>query len=232
MVSLLGFIPSLVISGLDWYAVARDRKRLEYFSKPGVIVGLLIWVFIIVGWPLGLSFPVQLIGWFVLGLGFSLIGDILLMLPGRRLLPALASFLIAHLMYIRGLEGLWIPRKFLGPVLLLGLLILPVVLRFLLQAWKVLSETGKEGLRLPIALYLLVISVTLFSGFSRMLVWEWQPLSCYLVAGGVFLLFFSDILFAERAFLSEARPTRLSVHVTYHLGQIALITGALSHFLG
>ncbi|RMF46143.1 MAG: hypothetical protein D6755_07005, partial [Anaerolineae bacterium] len=67
-------ILSLLSAPLDWLAVARRWKPLEYVAKPAVMVFLLgyLWQRTHFHAPLG---------WFALALVLSLAGDIFLMLP-------------------------------------------------------------------------------------------------------------------------------------------------------
>src|SRR5205085_9322055 len=59
----------------DWFAVARERKLLEYLCKPAVMA-FLIWGAL----ALRPDHPAQR-GWFVAALALSLAGDVFLMLP-------------------------------------------------------------------------------------------------------------------------------------------------------
>ena len=81
-VSLLGL--SLSIAAIDWLAVAKSWKRIEFIAKPLMMVFLLAWLasFSALPGPLLHSplFKSSLL-WFALALVFSLAGDVFLMLP-------------------------------------------------------------------------------------------------------------------------------------------------------
>src|SRR4051812_29735006 len=121
------FVP-LVVAVVDWVAVARGWKKLEYAAKPGVMLALLAW--------LGLSAFFNSAGaapliWFAAGLLLSLVGDVLLMLPPRFFIGGLAAFLLAHAAYIVGFSaGGWPLAR---PVLALAL---PVIAAASWLAWR------------------------------------------------------------------------------------------------
>src|SRR5437016_14122422 len=95
--------PALVAFGvfalLDWLAVSRRIRALEYVAKPATLLALLAYA------AFGHASP-----WLVAALAFSLLGDIFLMLPADLFLAGLAAFLIAHLAYIGAFVGPVAPR--------------------------------------------------------------------------------------------------------------------------
>ena len=81
---------------VDWVAVARGWKKLEYFAKPATMVALLVFMIQNGGLSGGMI-------WFTMGLILSLAGDVFLMLPKEQFIAGLVSFLLAHVTYIIGL---------------------------------------------------------------------------------------------------------------------------------
>jgi len=67
----------IAIMAIDWLAVVRTRRRLEYFAKPAAMLALLVWLWLD-GRTLILHAP---LAWFAMGLVCSLAGDVLLLLP-------------------------------------------------------------------------------------------------------------------------------------------------------
>lgn len=207
---------------LDWFAVATRNKPLEFFAKPAVVALLLVWLWNQTGliWPVGL---------FACGLFFSLLGDVLLMLPEERFIPGLAAFLAAHLFYIAGFTHSMPPASL--PSLVLALLIA-------LSGWQVfvrvrsgLSAAGLERLKLPILAYSTVIGVMLFSALLTLLHDAWSAGAALLASAGALLFFFSDCLLAWNKFVEPLKYGKLAVIVTYHVGQ-ALITLAVASRYG
>lgn len=97
---------TLLIAFADWVAVALDRRSIEYVLKPATMVALGAFV-------LALKLPSGEVRWWHLAaIACSLAGDVFLMLPAsvmdEKLLVRgrLASFLVAHLLYIVGMAAL------------------------------------------------------------------------------------------------------------------------------
>ena len=83
------------VAVVDWVAVASDRRRLEYLAKPATLV-LLIGVAL----SLEVAHP-RCAPTVVVALVLSLVGDVLLMLPGAHwFVFGLGAFLVAHLAYV------------------------------------------------------------------------------------------------------------------------------------
>jgi uncharacterized membrane protein YhhN len=89
----------VVIAVVDWIALAGQKKRIDYFAKPGVITALLIWL------ALNGNLSGNLI-WFFIGLLFSLAGDVFLLLPKEQFIAGLISFLLALVAYIIGFNDI------------------------------------------------------------------------------------------------------------------------------
>ena len=88
-----------VFAALDWLAVSRSIRALEYVAKPATLLALLVYA------AFGHASP-----WLVAALAFSLLGDVFLMLPADLFLAGLAAFLIAHLAYVGAFVGSLMPR--------------------------------------------------------------------------------------------------------------------------
>lgn len=219
------FALSFVLAVVDWVAVSRGLKRLEYFAKPAMMVALL--AFMIQNG--GLS---QGVMWFTLGLAFSLAGDVFLMLPKEQFIAGLVSFLLAHLAYIVGLN----PRLSMAPPVFWIALGLAVVVgltagQIYLRISAGLRAGGKAGLQTPVLIYTMVISVMLLSAILTLLSNRWFPLHAITVCVGAALFFLSDTILAWNKFVSPIRNGRLMNMSTYHLGQLLIALGAALHFL-
>jgi uncharacterized membrane protein YhhN len=98
---------AFVFAAIEWIAVEKKWRSLEYLAKPAVMILLIIWVY------QNGSFANWMI-WFVLGAVFSLGGDILLLLPKKYFLAGLISFLLAHVAYIIGFNESFPPITAVG----------------------------------------------------------------------------------------------------------------------
>jgi uncharacterized membrane protein YhhN len=213
---------ALIVAAIDWIAVSKHWRKVEYIAKPAFIVILLIWLGInngFINWMI----------WFGIGLVFSLLGDIFLMLPGRYFRAGLFSFLITHLMYIIGFN----PN--LPPVNIASLVLAVLVGITAAQIYnKVVAGTirkGQQGLRIPLLLYTAGISLMLLSALLTLVRPSWDALSAIIVSSGALLFFISDSLIGWNEFVSNFPKSRLYIMITYHLGQICIIVGAGLHYL-
>lgn len=213
---------TLAVAFLDWMAVARQWKQLEYIAKPGTMLFLIAWLWVESGFQGSLV-------WFGLGLVFSLAGDIFLMLPRERFVGGLVAFLIAHIAYCIGFYTGFPPINIASMGLLI--LIILVVVRLYRRIAQGLVASGKDGLKLPVLVYTLVISLMLYSALITLIRPEWEAASALLVGGGALLFFLSDSFLAWNKFVAPLRHGKLIVIVTYHIGQILITIGAASHFL-
>jgi uncharacterized membrane protein YhhN len=217
------FALTLLAALLDWLAVWRAWNGLMYVAKPATMLLLLGWVLSRAGFRGGLI-------WFALGLLFSLTGDIMLMLPREQFVAGLLAFLLAHGAYIVGLN-LVLPR--LGWAA--GLIAVAVALAcaWLYQRISAgLLVSGHAKLRLPVLIYSVVLSLMTFSALLAYWRPGWNLCSAVLVGLGAVLFFVSDAQLAWDKFVGSLRLGRLRVHVTYHLGQIAIMAGVVLHVVG
>jgi uncharacterized membrane protein YhhN len=213
---------ALLFALLDWIAVARGWKVMEYIAKPAVMVCLIAWLGVNGGW----SGPLF---WFSAGLFFSMAGDVFLMLPKERFVAGLVSFLLAHIAYVIGLNTTPIP------ITIVTLIILVIVglvsTRLFLKISQGLVATGNSQLKIPVMIYTIVISLMLFSALLAFLRPSWSPGAALLVGFGALLFFLSDSLLAWNKFVSPLKYGRLMVIITYHIGQVLITLGAARNFL-
>ncbi|MEW6567102.1 MAG: lysoplasmalogenase [Chloroflexota bacterium] len=213
-------ILSFLVAIIDWIAVARRNRRLEYWAKPATLVLLLFAFLWLAPRPLSaLSFA------FALGLGLSLVGDVLLMLPSDRFVAGLVSFLLAHLGYITAfnLEGPIVN----APGLLLALPLGIVAWRVLRRLTSAMRQAGRERLIAPVAMYGAVLSLMAWSAASTMLRPAWQGSAGWLAAVGGVLFFTSDTMLAWMRFVRPLPGGRVAEMITYHAAQYALSAAVL-----
>lgn len=214
---------ALVIAILDWIGVARGWRRSGYFTKPGVILALFLWLSLVSGLHGQLA-------WFAIGLLCSLAGDVFLMLPHEQFLAGLLAFLLAHLAYIVGFT----PDP--PPINLASLILaLLVILNASLIAGRIvagLQSTGNARLKIPILTYVVIINLMLFSAALTLVRAEWAALPALLATAGAYLFFLSDTILGLNKFVAPIRYGQLLVRVTYQVGQGLIIIGAALHYLG
>jgi uncharacterized membrane protein YhhN len=213
---------ALIVAVVDWVAVQKRNKPVEYIAKPGVMVVLLIWL-----WQAS-AFQGALL-WFGLGLLFSMAGDIFLMLPREQFIPGLISFLLAHLAYLRGFN------QSAPPINLVSVLLVLLVGITSMQLYRRLAgglhASGQADLKIPVLAYSALISLMLISALLSLVRPEWAEGPALVASSGALLFFLSDSFLGWNKFVAPLSYGHLRVIVTYHLGQILIVLGAVSHFL-
>jgi len=208
-------IPALALGIVNWIAVAREQKHVEYAVKPGtlilVIITAMLWMRSAANGRLAL--------FFVLGLCFSLAGDVFLMLPGEQFfIPGLVSFFIAHVCYIIGLNPTLPP---LGSVIVL-IVVAAFSAIFYARIAAALREKDQPEMQTPVAAYVIILSLMLFSAWATLFRPAWPAAARFTVILGATLFFASDAMLAWNVFIASLRIRDVLVMVTYHLAQFAL----------
>ncbi|GMQ79526.1 MAG: lysoplasmalogenase [Anaerolineae bacterium] len=175
-------------------------KRQEYLFKPLTTILILL---------IALLAPVPenaLYKWaIVIGLAFSLAGDIFLLLPRNRFIFGLVAFLIAHIFFTLAFttEGFYLSLLALIPFAIFGGLVIGLL-------WPVLGK-----LRLPASLYALVLMIM-----------GWQAAGYWITIGsqssilafvGAVLFIISDSIMIFHRFRSPHRYARLTYMTLYYL---------------
>ena len=168
-------------------AQARDDRQGVYFFKPLTTLIILV----------GAAFlfppaPPLYRGLIVIGMGFSLGGDILLMLPGERLVAGIGVFLLAHLAYLAAFSL----ANPVAPGQLVWLLpFLAFCAVVLADRWSVLGR-----FKVPVVAYAVVISTMAWRAAmrGRTVVIPRQTFLCGLAGACLFVV--SDALLVLRRF--------------------------------
>lgn len=196
---------TIVVAAGDWLAVARDRKVLEYVCKPLTMV-------VLIGATVALDVDDPTVrAWFLVALVLCLVGDVLLMLPQDLFVFGLASFLLGHVAYIVGMQVDGVDAARLGIGVVLVLVALGVLGSRILRGVRSGPEPELTG---PVVAYMSVISVMVASAIGT---------GGVAAVAGATSFYASDALIAWNRFIGETRHGRLSIIVTYHLAQIALV---------
>jgi uncharacterized membrane protein YhhN len=205
---------SLVLALADWIAVYRRARRAEALLKPATMLAVIALAWRLANGPHD-SWQAS---FFLPGLGLSLVGDVLIMLPRWGFLAGLAAFLLGHLCYTVGLTPTWPPAAasvFVAATGVAGTVIYTRIARGL-------RSSGQRSLLLPVALYATVISLMMSAAWTTVLRPEWSGPRRTVVITGATLFYVSDAILAWDRFVRPVRHARLWVMVIYHLGQVML----------
>ena len=207
---------------LDWVAVAKKWKRIEYVTKPGTMIALILW-FGMMGGFAGNTI------WFALGLVFSVAGDVFLMLPNERFIAGLISFLLAHIFYIFGF--IQTPIIFGLPALVIGLLLIITSSQIYRRIAVGLVAGGNNKLKIPVLAYTTVITLMAFTALCTLINPSWNVLAALSASAGALLFYLSDTFLAWNKFVNPLPFARLRTMATYHLGQFLIIIGIYLQYL-
>ncbi len=207
-----------IMALINWIAVERKWKWVEYIAKPGTMILLLIWVASNTGLGGALL-------WFVIGGVLSLFGDVFLMLPGNFFIPGLVSFLLAHVAYLVGFNVNGLIFNWQSAIFLVGIATISFWLYSRLAG--AMKAKKQAEFQLPVLIYVVVISLMVFSALMTGWRDNWLRLPAALVSAGAVLFYASDSMLAWDRFIQPLSHARLRVMVTYHLGQLGILGGAL-----
>ena len=189
----------------DLASILRHNRRLEYATKPTVMV-LLIAAALLLG-PASQGERAL----FVVALVLGLAGDVFLMLPDRFLLPGIGAFLGGHLAYVVGFRF----AGFSVVGLIIGVIIVAATAGLLLRRiLRALEASGRANLRNPVLAYAIVISLMTVSATAS---------GNLVAAAGGLLFFFSDVIFAWYRFVKPVAWGQPVNIVMYQAGQALLV---------
>lgn len=193
-----------VAACVDWWSVATERLGVEFIAKPAVVIALL-------GVALAID-PADGVarGLVIAALGASLVGDVVLMTPDARFEVGLVAFLVAHLLYIAAFA----PYFEIGPGVAGAVLVTGLALGVVPQVIEAAAQRNRL-LAVAVGSYVVAVSATAVTAAATGVVVAF-------VGGAAFLV--SDALLGWGRFVGPAPGGRVLVHVTYHLGQIGLVT--------
>ncbi len=207
-----------VAAAVDWWAVWRQTSRarvVERVAKPATLLALV---------ALALVVPARTPAvqpWLVAGLVLGLIGDVLLLPPGR-LAGGLAAFLLGHLAYLVAFLALPLGNWGAAAGSVAGFAVITFVGREIVQAAR------PSGLHVAVGVYLVAICVMAMAATAT--------LAPALIAGA-WLFVASDAMLGWGEFVVGGRTDgrsrggprlRLGVIVTYHLAQVLLAVGLIA----
>ncbi|MDM8516238.1 lysoplasmalogenase [Desulfobacterales bacterium HSG16] len=201
MLEMILTIMAIISAGLHIRAEYKGPQRNIYIFKPLTMVFIL--AIAILGHNVSPFYKYMII----IGLIFSLAGDIFLMLPSDRFVAGLVAFLIAHLFYIAAFTSeidviSWWP---LIPLMIYGIVVYSILAPFL----------GK--LKLPVTAYVAVIMImtwTAWEPWSRM-----EGKGALLASLGAVLFVISDTILALNRFKGAFKPARFFNLTTYFSAQ-------------
>ncbi len=193
----------------DWVSVARTIHWLEYVTKPGFMLGL-----ILVALALHPANNVERT-FFIVALTLGLVSDVFLMLPADMFLAGLVAALVEHLAYISGFRT---RELHVALMIVAGAIALLSVVVFLPPIIRSLQATQRR-LVFPVLVYVIVF-VLMVAGAGGT--------GSIVALAGALLFFYSDAILAWNRFVQPLPAGRLVNIVPYHVGQAALVLSLIT----
>jgi uncharacterized membrane protein YhhN len=196
---------ALLVSALDWCAVATRRRTLEYVCKPAAALTFLA-AAVVVDPASDATRP-----WFCVALVACAVGDVFLMLPRDEFIAGLAAFAVAQACFAIGFaqESVDSARLVVG-VAVVAAIAMPLALRFV----QALRASGSNRLVPPVVAYVAVIGAMVACAIGTGRAWG-------MVGAALFLV--SDALIGETRFVAPRVWGPVAVIVTYHLALSGLV---------
>jgi len=201
----------LLIAITDVYAVITQNKSLEIIFKPLLMTTLVIVYLVSVKKP---NF------WLISALFFSFWGDVFLLDKTNYFVFGLASFLIAHIMYIKMTSQFvqkWTYLKLLKSAI-------PFVVLFVALLGLIYNKLGE--MLLPVVVYGVAISI--FGAFTLLnYTQEKSTANTWLLLGAI-LFIASDSLIALNNFYTPKRLFDIAIIVLYIVSQYLIVKAVIA----
>lgn len=198
-------IGAIAISGAAYLYLAIAKKSIgwKYILKPGTMALIILLA------ALGLDSSGDYGKWIIVGLVFSVFGDIFLMLQKDYFKQGLASFFIAHLLYIAAFM-LALPSTGSGQIMY-GTILVVIGAGYLAFLFGPVKKEGGMGLFAAVTFYVAVIS---FMVYEAIVTGE----GILIVAA--LLFYVSDAVLAYDKFARSFRAAEYIVMITYFGAQL------------
>lgn len=198
----LASIVFLLVAIADIYAVIQKEELLEVIFKPLLMTTLVVVYLLSVKKP---NF------WFVSGLFFSFWGDVLLLFQERFFVFGLASFLFAHVIYIKIVSG------FLQRELTIKIVSSALPFVFFFGGIMYLIYPNLGDMFLPVLIYGITIATF---GATALLYYRQERTTAglWLLLGAIFFIV-SDSMIALNKFYEPNALYGVTIMVTYIIAQ-------------
>jgi len=190
----------------DVYAILSGNETLETYAKPMLLTLLVVVYLVSAKKPLF---------WYVLGMFFCFVGDVLLMFKGANFfMYGLAAFLVAHVVYIK-VTSVFLQRELTVKMISSAF---PFVVLFGALMYLVYPNLG--DMLIPVIVYGITIStfgsVALLNYRS-----EKSTENSWLLIGAIIFIF-SDSLIALNKFYEPNELYGVTIMITYILAQFLI----------
>ena len=219
VIRVLPVVGIAFVSLINWVSAWQMRMIPYYVTKPVVLLGLIL--FLVLRVPIT---PTRLP--FLLGLVFSLLGDIFLIPRGTRwFLVGMGAFSVAQVMYIWGFNLSMVTL----PVLVVGLvawLVGVILIHMLVNRFSGSSSINKAILPFMKGYGALLLAMVM-SALLCLARPAWSDRAAVMAGIGGVLFFLSDGMIALDKLDRRLPKYRFWIIVTYHLAQFLIVAAVI-----
>lgn len=199
-------ILALISAGLHIRADLKQLSKQAYLFKPLTIVIIILFGIFQVS-EVSFLYKVMIIS----GLAFSMLGDVMLMLPTDKFLQGLASFLVAHILYLIAFisdSAFPVNYLFLIPGLIIGVILLKILL----------PRVGKKTV--PVIVYSMILVLLLWQSMGRLELSLSHSSLVALIGSMIFIS--SDIILVFNRFVKQHPYGQIYILSTYYIAQLCI----------
>ncbi len=207
------------LSIANWIAIWKGKMNVYYATKPFVLLGLILYFF------LQSTFSSAHLP-FLLGLIFSLIGDVFLIPKGNRwFMVGMGAFALAQIFYIWGFNASMpsVPVQIIGAIALLA----GILVMFLTVDRFAASAKVKRSILPFLKGYGILVLTMAISAMLCLARPGWTELAAVMAGTGGMLFFISDVMIGLDKLDRHLPKYRFWTIITYHIGQILIVAAVL-----
>ena len=209
---------------VDMAFITQSQEQYRYFSKPFIILGLLVY-FLQTTTPIKGSVLRKSVA---TGLMFSLLGDTLLLFPGM-FLYGLGAFLMTHICYIIDFKLTQNHTINLMKVNFVKIFLYNLPIYIAAAFVYYLVQSNLYELKIPVIIYIMVI--VMMVTISRERFGRTNASSFWQVFVGALLFFTSDGILALNRFFQPIEDAGVMIMGLYMVAQLLILMGIRSHII-
>lgn len=215
---------ALGLAALNWVIGVIRLEFIDKITKPAVMIALLAFI-----WNLRAGFILNgKVNWLLFAIIFSLLGELVQILPGDRFIPKLFALILANVAYILVLAS------GLPPLNLASAAIIVIIAITIYQIYPHISNglknLGQQTLKIPILTHLASISLMSIFALFTLVSNSWENYRSLLVSAGSLSLLISSIWLIWDRVVWPLQFGRLRETISFHLAHCLLCLGFLMTF--
>lgn len=219
-VAILAFVASVM-------AQRGKADQLALIGRLVFFLALIVWILSEAGDRAFQGSETSLLGWFVIGLGLFLAGEVVGYLGKGLGGWSLAAVALAALAFAAGFDVLRPDDYALVPALLVGAMVVSVAARAYVQFSKALGKKGYTIARVALGLYMLALTVMVYSAVFKVIDRGWALPWAYLAGGGALVFAAGQLWLGSEMLLRAKGAPAWMQKAAMGLGQLMMVVAAV-----